>query len=179
MPCKEIAEYASIGLTMSKTAWKRNVYTLSADKTHINPYTGEGCNYMTEKFVLPPELEKISRFAFRGSYRLQSIEFPDGVREIGLFAFSGCSALKKIELPSSLNILGDGSFFNCLLEEITLNEGLEEIGYNAFRSGAEFDRYTDGVPKDIEIVPIRQGIEDNPRYYCVPQRFTEITIPIP
>jgi len=45
-----------------------------------------------------------------------------------------CTVLQSIKLPSTLNEIGDYAFYNCAsLRELVLNnDGLKEIGENAF-----------------------------------------------
>ncbi|MCR5323404.1 MAG: leucine-rich repeat protein [Lachnospiraceae bacterium] len=76
-------------------------------------------DYSVEELVIP---EKIT---YKGA------EYP--VTELGEFALDGYDELKKIEIPASVKVLGNNSFNACeSLENVTLNEGLEKIGDEAF-----------------------------------------------
>ena len=62
-----------------------------------------------------------------------SVNLPSTIRKIGAFAFFS-SKLNTITIPGSVKSIGRGAFFaNESLISITLNEGLEEIGDEAFR----------------------------------------------
>lgn len=58
---------------------------------------------------------------------------PNSIKKIGILAFQGCSGLKSITIPSSVKIIEDNAFDECVLESITLSEGLNTIGKCVFR----------------------------------------------
>lgn len=65
--------------------------------------------------------------------KVTSVNLPSTIRKIGAFAFYS-SKLNTITIPGSVKNIGRGAFFaNESLISITLNEGLEEIGDEAFR----------------------------------------------
>ena len=65
--------------------------------------------------------------------KVTSVNLPSTIRKIGAFAFYS-SKLNTITIPGSVKKIGRGAFFaNESLISITLNEGLEEIGDEAFR----------------------------------------------
>lgn len=65
--------------------------------------------------------------------KVTSVNLPSTIRKIGAFAFFS-SKLNTITIPGSVKSIGRGAFFaNESLISITLNEGLEEIGDEAFR----------------------------------------------
>lgn len=65
--------------------------------------------------------------------KVTSVNLPSTIRKIGAFAFYS-SKLNAITIPGSVKSIERGVFFaNESLTSITLNEGLEEIGDQAFR----------------------------------------------
>ena len=57
---------------------------------------------------------------------------PDGVERIADGAFADVYSLIAVELPETLQIIGEEAFINSALRSIKLNEGLAEIGADAF-----------------------------------------------
>lgn len=72
--------------------------------------------------------------AFFGCPKLASIKFGDSLEQICKDSFGSCIALLgPLEFPDTLRIIGDGAFNGCsAVEDVTFNEGLEEIGGTAF-----------------------------------------------
>lgn len=64
----------------------------------------------------------------------ESIVVPDGVEIIGKCAFKNCKKLSEVVLPDSIRIIEDFAFEGCLIKKISLPEGLESIGFSAFRN---------------------------------------------
>lgn len=121
LPVKEIAAWGMVLTTPGSLAIPR-------------PYE-EGqplCNQVTRKMTLPACLERIGGGAFGGMVKLEAVVFPDTVTELGNSCFYGCLRLEHITLSASLKTIGMGCFSGCSLQELTLPEGLEEIGSNAF-----------------------------------------------
>ena len=46
--------------------------------------------------------------------------------------FESCFSLRELKLPPQMKTIGRGVFKNCGIEKLELNEGLEDIGSNAF-----------------------------------------------
>lgn len=100
-------------------------------------------------------LSKIGSAAFSGKTSLTSIILPLEVREIDNKAFYGCTGMQKLTLPSDLTTVGTEVFTNCAGElivmcnipsqsmtsgwfkgskftKVTIAEGVESVGSNAF-----------------------------------------------
>jgi len=88
--------------------------------------------------------------------------------------------VKKLETPESLKYIGKGAFQGCVLESVTLNEGLQEIGNYAFSMN---DFKTINIPstvtrigrsafehcRNLEEVTLGSNIaiiDDSAFYYC-------------
>ena len=111
--------------------------------------------------VLPNGLTTIGAYTFADCRNLTSLTIPDGVTEIGNYAFSYerssdyVNKLATLHLPANLTSLGENAFYNqkslqrieipagvtevkqntfmyCSVKEVTLNEGLQSIGFRAF-----------------------------------------------
>lgn len=105
---------------------------------------------------LPDTLTTIQADAFRKCEKLGKIVIPDSVTSIGTEAFSYCTALKDIKfsenvttipnyccrdsgienivIPSKVTKIDSYSFFQCNnIKSIHLNNGLKEIGEQAFK----------------------------------------------
>lgn len=72
--------------------------------------------------------------AFYNATALTSITFEEGSKldTIGNYAFQYDEALKELKTPSSLRHILNSAFYRTGLNSVTLNEGLIEIGENAF-----------------------------------------------
>lgn len=111
-------------------------------------YMGNGAfstNSNIERIILSKNLKKIPDAAFGCSDKyhymsnLTEIEIPDTVTKIGSRAFAG-NNIHNIVIPESVKEIGEYAFStkNYLNEScaVTLSEGLEVIGDNAFRNKA-------------------------------------------
>lgn len=85
-----------------------------------------------EQFVFGENVECIPVYLCSGMSKLTSINIPKTVKEIGDFAFYQ-SGLQSVAIPQSVQKLGMSAFWNCSeLAEVTLSEGLTQIGDYAF-----------------------------------------------
>ena len=123
--------------------------------TTIDDYAFNGCSSL-ESVVLGNNVEKIGEYAFINCDALSSINLPDSITEIGECAFN-VNNLTEITIPSGLTEITLGAFTNGNWEELTIpgtvkiigdqgftgnkkikkvyiEEGVEEIGPNAFDS---------------------------------------------
>lgn len=67
--------------------------------------------------------------AFYGAYFLENISFPDGIETIPENVCRSDSRLKSVVMPETVRSIGDYAFYQCsALTDITLHEGLEELG---------------------------------------------------
>ena len=119
----------------------------------------EGCNALTS---LKIGAQTIGRYAFKGCENLKEVTIEEGVKTIAYQAFYGCKSLKSLVIPASVETLagngntfsGEGSFEGCSaltslkigvqaigryafkgcknLKEVTIEEGVKTIGYQAF-----------------------------------------------
>ncbi len=102
------------------------------------------------------KIDTIPADAFVACSNLTWIEIPDCITTIGDSAFRGCSAIEEITIPSSIKSIGtssfegcggkatinceiqgvnnykDGNFYNAKFTEVTISNGVTEIGSYAF-----------------------------------------------
>ncbi|MCR5846103.1 MAG: leucine-rich repeat domain-containing protein [bacterium] len=89
-----------------------------------------------QKCTIPQGCEVISMKAFSGDSALIEVEFPSTLIEIEPFSFLN-SKVERIICPQSLRAIDTKAFFQCRnLAEVSLNEGLEHIGDEAFAKTA-------------------------------------------
>ncbi|MBQ4199147.1 MAG: leucine-rich repeat protein [Kiritimatiellae bacterium] len=91
--------------------------------------------------TIPADVTSIDFAAFAWCAGLESVTFEGEVLDhIGMAAFEGCSSLASVDIPDSTCAILERAFGSCTgLQEIKLpygNEGLAEIGQNAFQSCA-------------------------------------------
>ena len=106
-------------------------------------------------------LQNWGEAAFYGS-GLQNVGISDSVKEIPDYAFYGCAELQEIIVPSSVTRIGQQAFGLCSsLQTVSLNDGLEYIGLNAFE-GTAIQSLT--VPATVTVMegidfPLCQSLE--------------------
>lgn len=108
----------------------------------VEAISAQAFNYCNVTSIsLPSTLTFIASSAF-DNCKMQHINFGAGIKCIE--RLGRCEQIKKIEIPNQVKNIWGGAFENCtFLEHITLHEGLEEIGWDAFRGCIEM--------KEIEI----------------------------
>lgn len=95
-----------------------------------------------------PTLKRIGGYAFYDSKDsgISRITFNEGLEEIGCYAFAYNELIKSVDFPSTLKVIGKGAFIGSttsgeddsfvspqgVLQNVSFNEGLEEIGEMAF-----------------------------------------------
>lgn len=108
----------------------------------VETISAQAFNYCNVTSIsLPSTLTFIASSTF-DNCKMQHIDFGAGIKCIE--RLGRCEQLKNIEIPNQVKNIWGGAFENCtFLEHITLHEGLEEIGWDAFRGCIEM--------KEIEI----------------------------
>ena len=80
----------------------------------------------------PQSLRSIQADGFLGCKSIKSIILPDGFESIGDTAFAGCTSATEIYIPSTLKKIERNTFSGHSCEVITLPEGVEYLGGDAF-----------------------------------------------
>ena len=124
---------------------------------------------------LPASLKIIGEHAFSGRKGLKEFDL-SGIEQMGNGAFSE-TGIVHIVIPGSLKTVPDDAFYFCeYVESITIEEGVEVIGEDAFCSAGRRGKTcpTYNFLSDEEVKQHRDVVHvDDPEY----QRFFEITLP--
>ena len=74
-------------------------------------------------------LKTIGDYAFRGCYKLSSIDFTncEFLQEIKSHAFEGCSTLSQVILSKNLSGLSQGVFSNCLFSSFNIQDSIKYL----------------------------------------------------
>lgn len=79
------------------------------------------------------KLNYINNYAFRKNTNLRSIILPDCVNHMDEGVFANCTNLKRASIPGSIPAIPHECFGGCTkLQDVNLEDGLIEIGLNAF-----------------------------------------------
>lgn len=107
-----------------------------------------------EIIQLPTSLTKIKNRTFQNCRSLLNISIPEGVTEIGIGIFNNCVSLKSIMFPSTLKEIPD--ITDCEdselvpVESITLKNGIQSIGFEAFGELSELKNIN--IPDSVTII---------------------------
>lgn len=81
---------------------------------------------------LPKTLRVMGPRALKWCTSLEHVELPETLKRIGYEAFYYCISLRHIDLPASLEKIDDSAFYFGRLEDVTIPEGLIDLGSHAF-----------------------------------------------
>lgn len=81
---------------------------------------------------LPASLTSIPEYAFKECISLKEIILPGALASLRHQAFAGCTQLTKIIIPGTITSFESETFANSGLKEVTLKNGIREIGEGAF-----------------------------------------------
>ena len=100
-----------------------------------------------------PYLTDIPYCFLYGDYTIDKIDIPDHIEFINMSAFSSCTSLTTVIFGKNVSVIYYGAFENCFnLKNVSLNEGLLEIGQYAFR-GTDID--TIRIPSSVRSIDIQ------------------------
>lgn len=130
--------------------------TIPSTVTSIGNYAFSGCTSIT-KFIIPKSVTSIGTGAFMNcsalvtlelesginistlpnymcynDTKLSGITIPTSVKTIGDYSFSQCSSITTLVVPSNVNAVNSHAFEQTGITNLTLNEGLTTIKYEAF-----------------------------------------------
>lgn len=142
-------------------------------------FLGEGIKEIGERafwgtaitdITLPASLVTVGSSAFADCDSLKTVTFPENsmLTELAYDAFSDSPAITTVSLPGSLKKVPDNLFHSTLhqnLTSVTLGEGIEEIGANAFF----------GCGLTSIVLPSSLKTVGNKAFHSC--KFTELTIP--
>ena len=92
--------------------------------------------------VFPESLKTIGAAAFSKCNNLTEVNLPDTLTRMDACAFAECESLKSVTLSSGLKTIEGIAFRYCPLENITIPEGVETIGFMAFEDCGELAQVT-------------------------------------
>ena len=162
------------------TAYKTEhfVYDLIADKTGVviksmnKPSNGDYYNVI----LIPPIIEgypvvEVQGFNFRFTSGY-SVTFPDTVTTLGEKLFEN-AGMKTVRLPSKITVIPAGLFWFSKITEITIPNGVTEIGEFAFNNCQNLTTIT--IPDGVTKIGRRAFLNcDNLTTVIIPNSVTEI-----
>lgn len=126
----------TIGSTAFGTCPSLTEVVLPEGLTVLADYLFDRCDVL-ERVNIPSTVTLIDECAFQNCYALQDVVLPEGLETIGTRAFTTCEALTKVVCPSTLKTIGESAFEYCKsIATVELNDGLETIGAGAFQETA-------------------------------------------
>lgn len=98
-----------------------------------------GCNNLSGDLVIPDSVKTIGEAAFANDTNLRgTLTIGSSVASIGNSAFSGCKFTGALSIPDSVTSIGDSAFTNCKFTELSLGNGLTEIGESALNTSGTY-----------------------------------------
>lgn len=82
--------------------------------------------------TLPAGLQRIGASAFAHSENLREMIIPDNVTSFGANVFTGCKRLAKVVVGTGITKIPSETFYGSGVKDVTLPEGITEIGEKAF-----------------------------------------------
>lgn len=119
--------------TPHKVVIDNEVSEANLEVSGIGDYAFYQLTNVTE-VVIPETVTYIGKLAFAGCTELKTIVIPAAVEYIDACAFAGCTSLESVVFEGkNVKYISDYAFQGCEnLSEITLPDGLEELGNWAF-----------------------------------------------
>ena len=115
-----IGDSAFFGCTRLKSVYITDLAAwcgISFGNSGSNPCIHDGNLYLNNTLltdlVIPSQVTRIWKYAFRGCSSLTHIEIPPSVTTIGDFAFANCRWLTTVMIPSSVDDIGFSTFYDC------------------------------------------------------------------
>ena len=100
--------------------------------TSIGQRAFEDC-FALVAITIPEGITSIEEGIFLDCSSLQTIVIPDGVITIGTSAFSGCTSLKNVTIGKGVTSIGDTAFHACAFSNIEIPDNVVSIGVCAFQ----------------------------------------------
>ena len=92
----------------------------------------KGCTGLTGELVIPDSVRVIKNWAFMNCTSISSVSIGKNVESISESAFEKCQSLKSITFKGKTKTIGPKAFRETSLMSLTLPDGLETIGADAF-----------------------------------------------
>ncbi len=93
----------------------------------------------------------IANQVFIGNSSLRVVTVPDSVKYIGRYAFYQCPNLWKVETKenNNLEVIGYAAFSKCIISNLSLSEGVKEIGSYAFYGNKQLSNNDYLIPESV------------------------------
>ena len=102
----------------------------SKDRTELYSYPA---GRKELRFIVPDDVQHISKDAFSRSPYLTYIELPFGMTEIENYSFLECTALEQVSFPSTITSIGYEAFCGCTsLKSLELPASVTKLSARAF-----------------------------------------------
>ena len=92
--------------------------------------------------ILPDDVLRINKNAFRACTGLRSVHINEGVQAIEAGTFAELEQLEHVILPQSLKSIGVAAFESCALQQITLPNGIKHIEPETFSDCTHLSKVT-------------------------------------
>ena len=107
-----------------------------ADAGNYSGGTGGGTIYLNGEAItdlhIPASVAEVGDFTFMDCKNITSVTIDNGPTYIGERAFYGCGNIKSVSLPGSVTQIGGWAFSGTAISNISLPEGVEELGQYVF-----------------------------------------------
>jgi len=100
--------------------------------------------------VFPVSLETIGAAAFANCDYLTEVGLPDTLTRMDTCAFAGCYSLERVTISSGLKTIEALAFRGCPLENVTIPEGIQKIGFMAYSDCNDLERVS--LPESLETI---------------------------
>ncbi len=113
--------------------------TLPSNLTAIDHHAFYNCSALSGLDLSGSRVRTIANRAFYGCSALARIDLGSSLEYIGTRAFYGCAALTVAQVPFAVTIpgtvkeIGDAAFAKSAISSLTLQDGIQKIGKDAFR----------------------------------------------
>lgn len=117
--------------SIEKIEMSNNMQGFSGGATFFGCSKLKSCKLSNSIKIIPDNL-------FQNCTSLEEVNIPESTVEIGESAFSGVTSIEKLVIPGNVKKIDKNAFWdmgygtNAKLKEIVINEGVEEIGEQAF-----------------------------------------------
>ena len=124
-----------------------------------------------EYIDIPDTVKQVEDYAFCDCDYLEEVVFPDGITVMGDYVFRNCDSIRSVHMPASLKHIPWGCFWNSSIPELTIHDGVTEIGNQAFWDAYNLEKLV--VPASVTKVGTTKVFDGADRLviYCWPDSF--------